>query len=229
MGIGGTGIRVRYYAAARELCGCAEETFPADQKWSPTSLLGAIGERHPGFRGLEGRMRLAVNGEFALQEAAIRDGDEVVVLPPVAGGRAELLAGLRKAPLSVDEVMAAVRHAGAGAVAAFTGTVRNDSGGKPVARLEYEAYEELAEKEIRRILERTMIEMPGVVVGALHRVGTLEVGETAVVVAASAAHRAEAFQACRLVIDRIKDSVPIWKKEWAPDGRAEWINLEASA
>ncbi len=222
------GIKVRYYAAARELCGCAEETFPGDQKYSPAALLGAIGERHPSFAALESRMRVAVNGEFAIDAAVIRDGDEVVVLPPVAGGRADLFAVLRREPLSVDEAMDAVRHAGAGAVAAFTGTVRNDSGGRAVSRLEYEAYEELAQKELKRILERTMIDLPGVLVAAAHRIGTLEVGETAVVVAASAAHRAEAFQACRLVIDRIKDSVPIWKKEWSPDGSADWVNLAAS-
>ncbi|MCA9600633.1 MAG: molybdenum cofactor biosynthesis protein MoaE [Polyangiales bacterium] len=220
-------IKVRYYAAARDLCGCSEESFQGEaDRFSQAEFLSSIGARHPGFQEHAGRMRLAVNGDFAAPDSVIRDGDEVVVLPPVAGGRNEPLAAIRRAPLSVEEVMDAVRHPGAGAVTVFTGVIRNHSNGKSVSRIEYEAYEELAEKEMRRILERTMIESPGVLVAAAHRVGTLAVGDIAVVVTASASHRAEAFQACRTVIDRIKDTVPVWKKEWDTAGAADWVNLE---
>jgi len=118
-----------------------------------------------------------------------------------------------------------VLHPGAGGVALFVGTVRDHADGKPVARLDYEAHPELAEKDAIRVLAKITEEMPGVRLAMTHRVGKLLVGDLAVVVAASSAHRADAFEACRLVIDRVKETVPIWKKEWGPDGEAHWVNL----
>ncbi len=111
-------------------------------------------------------------------------------------------------------------------MAIFTGIVRDHADGQAVARLDYEAHPEMATKEMRRVLEGIATEIPSVRFAATHRVGKLEVGDLAVVVAASAPHRAEAFAACRLAIDRIKETVPIWKKEWGPDGEAHWVNLE---
>ncbi|MBW2460653.1 MAG: molybdenum cofactor biosynthesis protein MoaE [Deltaproteobacteria bacterium] len=126
---------------------------------------------------------------------------------------------------SLDECLTAVLHPGAGGVALFVGTVRDHADGKPVARLDYEAHPELAEKDAIRVLAKITEEMPGVRLAMTHRVGKLLVGDLAVVVAASSAHRADAFEACRLVIDRVKETVPIWKKEWGPDGEAHWVNL----
>lgn len=220
-------VKVRYYAAARDLCGCAEESFgtPPQGPLSQEALLRAISEKHPSFSDHGARMRLALNGDFIKPTAVIRDGDEVVIMPPMAGGRSEPLVAVRRANLSLDECMEAVRYPGAGGICVFTGVVRDNSQGKAVKQLDYEAYEELAVKEMRRIIDRTMIEMPGALVAATHRIGHLEVGDVAVVVAASAPHRAEAFQACRNTIDRIKETVPIWKKEWTQDGGADWVNL----
>jgi molybdopterin synthase catalytic subunit len=169
-------------------------------------------------------MRLAVNDELVSLEVLVRAGDEVAILPPVAGG-APLLCELRNTALSVDEAIAAVSHPAAGGVALFLGIVRDHADGKSVARLDYEAHATLAHKEMMRILEALCAQTPGVRLCALHRVGELQVGELAVVVAASAAHREQAFAACRAAIDQIKQSVPIWKKEWAPDGAAHWVNL----
>ncbi|MGO8999585.1 MAG: molybdenum cofactor biosynthesis protein MoaE [Polyangiaceae bacterium] len=131
-------------------------------------------------------------------------------------------AELRRAPLGVDEVVAAVEHAGAGAIDVFVGVVRDTSDGRPVTRLDYEAYATMAEAEMVRIGEEIQREISGVRVAVLHRIGSLAVGETAVVCAASAPHRAEAFLACRTLIDRIKARVPIWKREHGPDGSA-WV------
>jgi molybdopterin synthase catalytic subunit len=139
------------------------------------------------------------------------------------------LAEVRATPLSIDEVVAAVRHPSAGGIAIFLGVVRDHHAGKPVARLDYEAYAELAQKEMARILDELERTSPNTRVAAVHRVGELAIGDTAVVIAASAAHREEAFALCRAAIDRIKESVPIWKKEWAPDGSALWVNLEVEA
>jgi len=125
---------------------------------------------------------------------------------------------LRSAPLSLDEAVSAVSHPGAGAIATFLGVVRDSNEGRAVTLLEYEAYGTMAEAELRRILVEIAAEIPGTRVFATHRVGPLEVGAAAVICAASAPHRGEAFRACRLLIDRIKARLPIWKREHGPEG-----------
>lgn len=128
-------------------------------------------------------------------------------------------------PLVLERAMQAVSHAGAGAIATFVGTVRDVNAGQPVTLLEYEAYPSLACAEMGRILAEIAVELPGVRVAVHHRVGALRVGEAAVVCAASAPHRDEAFAACRLVIDRVKARVPIWKREHGPSG-PYWVGWE---
>jgi molybdopterin synthase catalytic subunit len=122
------------------------------------------------------------------------------------------------APLSVDAVLASISRPEAGGLAVFLGTVRDTNEGRAVTLLEYEVYESLAIAEMRRICEAIEDEIPGVRVAAHHRVGSLDVGDVAVVCAASAPHRGEAFRACRQLIDRVKATVPIWKREHGPDG-----------
>ena len=235
-------LRVRYWAAARELAGRNEETLEVTAPLDEAALKGVLGARHPALLAHLPRMRLAVNGEFADPGLSFGDGDEVDILPPVAGGSPTtpdgapeetpepagrvMLADVRDAPLSVDEALRAVRHPSAGGIAIFTGVVRDHADGKPVARLDYEAHHALALKETQRILEGICATRGEVRVAAVHRIGQLAVGDLAVVIAASAPHRAEAFTACREAIDRIKDTVPIWKKEWGPEGDATWVNLE---
>jgi molybdopterin synthase catalytic subunit len=132
---------------------------------------------------------------------------------------------LRSEALSLDEVVARVAHPSAGGVATFLGVVRDHNDGRAVTLLEYEAYGAMAEAEMRRILVEIEGEIPGARVAALHRVGALAVGDVAVLCAASAPHRGEAFRACRLVIDRIKERVPIWKREHGPDG-PYWVGWQ---
>jgi molybdopterin synthase catalytic subunit len=127
--------------------------------------------------------------------------------------------------LSVDEAMAMVAHPGAGGIALFLGIVRDTNDGRSVTKLEYEAYGSMAVAEMDRIRVEIESEIAGVRVAALHRVGALEVGELAVVCAASAPHRQEAFRACRLMIDRVKERVPIWKREHGPDG-PYWVGWQ---
>jgi molybdopterin synthase catalytic subunit len=133
------------------------------------------------------------------------------------------LVKVQREPLSVDEALRSVSHAGAGAVAVFLGVVRDHNAGKPVVLLEYEAYGSMAEKEMQRIADEIGQELPGVKLCALHRTGPLKVGDTAVLCVASAPHRSEAFSACRKLIDRIKARVPIWKREHGPQG-AYWVD-----
>jgi molybdopterin synthase catalytic subunit len=135
------------------------------------------------------------------------------------------LLALRQTPPSVDEAIAHVKHAGAGAVCVFLGTVRDVNDGRAVVKLEYEAYESMALAEMRRIADEIAAEEPGVRLAVLHRTGALEVGDVAVVCAASAPHRGEAYRACRALIDRVKARVPIWKREHGPEG-AYWVGWQ---
>lgn len=224
-------IRVVYFAAARELAGCGEEGVSVASGATAGALLAHLGERHPRLAPYGSRLRVAVNGELAGLEHRLVEGDEVALIPPVAGGSGAplRLVDVRAAPLSVDEAIAAVSHPGAGGIAVFLGVVRDNADGKAVARLEYEAYADLARREMARILDEIERARPGTRLAAVHRVGELAIGDAAVVIAASAPHRDEAFAACREAIDRIKETVPVWKKEWAPDGTAVWVNLEPPA
>ena len=132
---------------------------------------------------------------------------------------------IRREPLSMDEVTRIVERPEAGAIATFLGVVRNMNDGRVVSLLEYEAYGTMAEAELARIIEELEREMPEVRVAATHRIGALHVGDAAVVCAASAPHRGEAFHACRELIDRVKARLPIWKREHGPDG-PYWVGWE---
>lgn len=134
-------------------------------------------------------------------------------------------ADLRESPLSLDEAIANVHRPGAGGISVFVGVVRDESEGRAVTRLDYSAYASMAKKEMERIAEEIEREIEGARVCAIHRLGSLEVGDAAIVCAASAPHRGEAFKACRELIDRIKARVPIWKREWGPHGAA-WVGWE---
>lgn len=132
---------------------------------------------------------------------------------------------IRASELSLDELLREVAHPGAGAIATFLGVVRNVNEGRPVTLLEYQAYVTMAEAELDRIVREIEREVPQARVATTHRVGTLAVGDVAVACAASAPHRSEAFRACRLLIDRLKARLPIWKREHGPDG-PYWVGWE---
>lgn len=132
---------------------------------------------------------------------------------------------LQREPIVMEPWLAAVQRDTAGAVASFLGVVRDHNDGQPIALLEYHAYESMAEAELQRLADEIEAEMPGVAVACAHRIGELRVGDTAVLCVASAAHRGEAFEACRLLIDRIKERVPIFKREHGPDG-PYWVGWQ---
>ena len=134
-----------------------------------------------------------------------------------------VLVRLSAEPLSVDEALAFVADPGAGGTCVFVGTVRDRSGGGDVRGLRYEAWDELAIERLREIASEMLDGWPLRRVAILHRTGDLAVGEASVVIACSAPHRAEAFEACRHGIERLKQDVPIWKKEAFVSGEAEWV------
>ena len=137
-----------------------------------------------------------------------------------------MLVDIREDPLSIDEAMAHVAKPSAGGVTLFVGVVRNANDGHDVTKLEYQAYRSMAKSEMARIATEVEAEFSGATVSALHRIGSLDVADIAVVCAASAPHREEAFRACRALIDRIKSRVPIWKREHGSSGAAwaEWVD-----
>jgi molybdopterin synthase catalytic subunit len=137
---------------------------------------------------------------------------------------------IRETPLSLDEVIKNVSRPGAGGITTFVGVVRDENDGRAVTRLDYSAYAGMAKREMQKIVSEIEGEIEGARVSAIHRVGQLGVGDLAIVCAASAPHRDEAFRACRELIDRIKARVPIWKREWGPDGAAwvGWVDARCS-
>ena len=138
------------------------------------------------------------------------------------------MAELRDAPLSVDEVRGAVMDPGAGGIALFAGAVRNHDHGRDVVRLSYSAHPSAA-AELRRVCEKVAAEFDVSALAAVHRVGELAVGDLAVVVAVSCPHRAEAFAACRYVIEEVKRRLPVWKQELRADGTAVWVDRSGRA
>lgn len=149
-------------------------------------------------------------------------GAEVALIPPVAGGARSFW--LSSEPVALSDVLAIVSTPGKGGVVTFTGVVRENTRGRQVMRLEYEAYLPMAEKKLMEIGSDAQRRWPGCVLAIAHRLGKLAPGEIAVVIAASASHRKEAFEACEFAIDKLKQEAPIWKKEVYSDGQV-WVGL----
>ncbi|MEO8704990.1 MAG: molybdopterin converting factor subunit 1 [Kofleriaceae bacterium] len=216
-------VTVLYFAVFRERLGRTEEALELPDGSRVQDAIELLAGHHAAIAVLRGKFRVAVNAEFCDDDQVLRDGDEVALIPPVAGGAGRHVRLLDE-PLSLDRVVAAVTGPGMGGVVTFTGAVRRHSRGVVVQRLEYEAYGPMAVREMTRLCEEIEAEIAGTALAVEHRVGTLAIGDVAVVIAAAAPHRAEAFDACRAMIDRLKDRVPIWKKEIGEDG-AEWVGL----
>lgn len=213
-------LTVLYFAAARDAAGTARETLEAVPA-TVAELRRLLAGRHPALEPVLALCRIALDQELAADGDPVPPGAEVAVIPPVSGG-APLFRVVDR-PLDVAEVVAAVAGPGRGGVVTFTGTVRAESRGKQVVRLEYQAYLPMAERTLAEIGGAVEAEF-GAAVAVIHRVGLLAPGEAAVVVAAAAAHREPAFRACQAVIERLKKDAPIWKREVYRDG-SEWVGL----
>ncbi len=159
-----------------------------------------------------------MNREYVDRGAALREGDEVAVIPPVSGGAFRI----SSAPLDLARVVEEAASDDAGAVASFVGTVRRRSRDRDVLHLEYEAFEEMAEPMLARLADELTAKHGLSTVAIHHRIGRVEIGEPSVVIAVSAPHRAAALDACREAIDTLKETIPLWKKEVYAGGE-EWI------
>jgi len=216
-------IHVLYFAVFRERLKRDEEDIELAEGATVAQAVDTLAARHPDVGTLRGRFRVAVNQDFVDDAHVLRDRDELALIPPVAGG-ADRHVVLSDLPLSLDRCIAAVSGAGMGGIVTFTGMVRLHSHGTTIDHLEYEAYAPMAVKVMTQLCDEIEAEIAGVRIAVEHRVGNLAIGDIAVVIAAAAPHRAEAFTACRAMIDRLKDRVPIWKKEIGTAGE-EWVGL----
>ncbi len=206
-------VAVKLFAGLRERAGSGSREIELADGARVADVWAALGlgDEPPG-------LLYAVNKDYAARDTALGDGDEVALIPPVSGGDFRLSAE----PLSLDAAVDEVRSPDAGAIATFVGTTRAHSRGREVVHLEYEAYEGMAEQTMAALADELRARHSLTAVAIHHRVGRVGIGETSVVIAVSAPHRADALAACRDAIDTLKVSVPLWKKEIYVGGE-EWI------
>jgi MoaE-MoaD fusion protein len=218
-------VKLFFFAIVREMVGHSEISRELPAGTTVGRMFEQLAEEHPGLTRLRPSLLFMVNEEYAKPERLLHDGDEVALIPPVSGGE---VARFRVVEHSInsENVVSLVENPSAGAIATFLGTVRDNARGRAVERLEYEAYAPAAEKMLRQIGDEIYQRWGIHEVAIVHRIGRLEIGEVSVAIAVASAHRVNGFDACRYAIDRIKEIVPIWKKEFYEDGES-WIGSEA--
>lgn len=230
-------VRVIPFGVLKDWLGAAPATIELREGASVADLLAGLGERAPAppLRGIA----VSVNAEYATAAQVLHEGDEVGLLPPVSGGSPartgvartansldESTGGLAEVALTreridAEKLVAEAKSGEDGAVVVFDGIVRNNTRGRATLYLDYEAYEEMALKQMRQLAAEARERFKVRQVTLVHRLGRLEIGETSVLIVVASAHRAQAFEACRWLIDTLKQTVPIWKKEMFADG-AVW-------
>jgi MoaE-MoaD fusion protein len=214
-------VTVRLFAALRERAGTGKRELELAEGATVGDVFAALGI------GTEpAGLSYALNQEYAERGAPLSEGDEVALITPVSGGADDPLVLLGPEPIDLGRLIAHVSGPDAGAIATFTGTVRESARDREVVDLEYEAYPGMAEQEIMRIARAALADHGCLRAAIWHRTGVVQVGEASVGIAISSAHRAPAFAACKQAIDTLKLTVPIWKKERYRDGEV-WIGQGA--
>jgi molybdopterin converting factor subunit 1 len=220
-------VSLLLFAGLRDAVGERSLCMEFDEGSTVADLKRRLGVEYPGIEPMLETVVCAIDDDYVSFEEPLREGAEVALIPPVSGGAVETSPALYRLTHEVMDPQALVQlvqRDEAGAVALFYGNVRNHSEGRDVERLEYEAHERMAVAKMRETAEETKRRFPEISeVGVWHRVGTLEVGETSLLVAVSSPHRKEAFDACHWCVDRVKQVVPVWKKEHWVGGGAEWV------
>jgi len=221
-------VRVVYLGILKEIAGRTSDTVDVVDGETAGDLWQRLGGEAPKLATRT--IAIAINQEYASPDTALRDGDEVAFLPPVSGGAPEVAADLASAHcritrkvIDAQTITEPIKAASDGAVCIFDGIVRDNSRGRRTLYLDYEAYEEMALKQMESLATEALGKFSVRDVRIVHRLGRLEIGESSVLIAVASAHRAAAFDACRWVIDTLKKSVPIWKKEHFEDG-AVWAD-----
>jgi molybdopterin synthase catalytic subunit len=220
-------VRVHLFARYREAAGRQQVDLDLPEGGTVETAWKAVVTHHPQLEQYRPFTLFAVGHDYVEPDHPLKQGDELLLFPPVSGGSGppDIFAVVDR-PLSPDDIAARVDDPGAGGLVIFSGVVRNETGGRPVKFLEYEAHAPMAESKMREIGAAIRARWAGVKrVAMLHRIGRLEIGESSVLIAVSAAHRGDAFEACRYAIDTLKRTVPVWKKEHFEDGEV-WVGLQ---
>jgi molybdopterin synthase catalytic subunit len=236
-------IGVLFFGVLKDLAGRAGETVDLPEGARVRDLLVHFARGTPRLEAMLPALAISVNREYAEMDRALREGDEVALLPPVSGGAPEAErvrddvadTGRDEAPNEVRLVRTAIDTEAAvqrlqrptdGAVVIFNGVVRDNTRGRRTLYLDYEAYEAMALQQMESLAVEARQRFAVRGASIVHRLGRLQIGETSVLIVVAAAHRGAAFDACRWIIDTLKKTVPIWKKEYFEDG-AVWADGEA--
>lgn len=221
-------VRVLFFGMLKELAGKSADVVELPANATLGDLLAHYELQFPRWRESLPSLAFAVNQEYAGPESGLKDNDEVAMLPPVSGGAPETprRATIVREPIDSQRTLAALKRGEDGAALVFEGIVRNQTRGRKTLYLDYEAYEEMALKQMEALAAQAREQFQIRDVALTHRLGRLEIGETSVLIAVASAHRAAAFEACRWLIDTLKRTVPIWKKEYFEDG-AVWADGES--
>ncbi len=230
-------IHVLFFGMLKDLAGRTSDSLDLPEGATLGDVLAHYQERIPSLNGMAAALAMSVNQEYAGPEIRLKPGDEVGLLPPVSGGaenRAQPApdtapkhrhAAIVREVIDTAALVEAIKRPEDGAVAVFEGIVRNHSRGRTTLYLDYDAYEEMALKQMENLATQALSQFPVRDLAIVHRLGRIEIGETSVLIVVASAHRAAAFDACRWLIDTLKRTVPIWKKEHFADG-AVWADGE---
>lgn len=236
-------VQILLFGQLKEVAGRERDTLELPEGARVADLLRRYAEARPALLPYYNVMAVALNQEYSEAEAALHEGDEVALIPPVSGGsgkKPDPAPQKRRAPgggaratkiqivcekIDSHAVVEAIKRSEDGAVAVFEGIVRNHSRNRRTLYLDYEAYEPMALKQLEGHAAQARSQFAVREVAIVHRLGRLEIGETSVLIVVASAHRGAAFDACRWLIDTLKKTVPIWKKEHFEDG-AVWADGE---
>jgi molybdopterin synthase catalytic subunit/molybdopterin converting factor small subunit len=216
-------IRVLFFGVLKDLVGSGSESLSLHQGATVSDVLKHYVLRVPKLQAWCSSIAVSVNREYATANVRLKENDEVGLLPPVSGGSPR--ASIVRQKIDTEALLAAAKRPEDGAAVVFEGVVRDNTRGRATRYLEYEAYEAMAVQEMERLCERALTQFPIRDARIVHRLGHLDLGETSVLIVVASAHRAAAFDACRWLIDTLKRTVPIWKKEYFQDG-AVWADGE---
>jgi MoaE-MoaD fusion protein len=221
-------VRVLFFGILKDVAGCASESLELPAASSVRDALDYCISRWPEIKDVMPSVAVAVNQRYAGSDTMLDNGDEVALLPPVSGGSegdTRPHAWIVRQRIDTGSILEGVKRGEDGAAVVFEGVVRNQTRGRKTLYLDYEAYEEMALQQMEALAQQALQQFQIRDVALVHRLGRLEIGEISVLVVMASAHRGAAFDACRWVIDTLKRTVPIWKKEYFEDG-AVWADGE---
>jgi MoaE-MoaD fusion protein len=222
-------VRVLFWGMLKDLAGKASDVIELREGASMRDLLAHYEAQIPRLKEALPSLAIAVNQQYAGPDTKLKSDDEIALLPPVSGGTEEPArlthAQIVRETIDTQGTLSKLKRGEDGAALVFEGVVRNQTRGRKTLYLDYEAYEAMALQQMESLAAQAVQQFQIRDVALVHRLGRLEIGETSVLIAVASAHRAAAFEACRWLIDTLKRTVPIWKREYFSDG-AVWADGE---